>query len=170
VETSATVELLYAPLENDGSELVIFDVNRSEQFSAFIPASRTSPLDQLEASTDLPYRLTVITNVTSDTQQVAQQTRAPRSDRTEVSPLALTWPRGTYSLTHVAIPFAADDPVYGADRNPQGPYRGLPLGALQPRGETHLLTAPLSQLMRLRHNPFFDYVEQRISALVAEAP
>ena len=37
-----------------------------------------------------------------------------------------------------------------------------PLGALQPRGESHLLTAPLGQLMRLRHNPFFSYVERRV--------
>jgi hypothetical protein len=62
----------------------------------------------------------------------------------------------------VAIPFAPDDPVYGVSDDPQGPYQGLPLGALQPRGETRLLTAPLGQLMRLRHNPFFTYVAQRI--------
>jgi hypothetical protein len=35
---------------------------------------------------------------------------------------------------------------------------------MQPRGETHYLFAPLSQFMRLRHNPFFEYVEQRILA------
>jgi hypothetical protein len=41
-------------------------------------------------------------------------------------------------------------------------YIGLPLGRLQPRGESYLLTAPLSQIMRLRHNPFFGYLKQRI--------
>lgn len=163
VETSATVQKLYGPLENEGSELVIFDVNRVDRLAAFIPAVRELPLDQLEASADLPYRLTVITNVATDSEQVAQHTQAPRSNTIESTPLQLTWPRGAYSLTHVAIPFSPDDPVYGADDSPQGSYRGLPLGALQPRGETHLLTAPLSQLMRLRHNPFFAYIEQRLS-------
>ena len=62
----------------------------------------------------------------------------------------------------VAVPFAPDDPVYGNGKGEQDSYHGLPLGALQPRGETRLLTAPLSQLMRLRHNPFFAYVESRI--------
>ena len=72
------------------------------------------------------------------------------------------WPFGVYSLTHVAVPFSSDDPVYGANENPNSSYHGLPLGRLEARGETHLLTAPLSQLMRLRYNPFFGYLEQRV--------
>jgi len=62
----------------------------------------------------------------------------------------------------VAVPFSPDDPVYGSNENVDSFYHGLPLGRLQPRGETHLLTAPLSQLMRLRYNPFFGYIEQRV--------
>lgn len=74
----------------------------------------------------------------------------------------MAWPPGVYSLTHVAVPFSPDDPVYGANENVDSVYHGLPLGRLQPRGESQLLTAPLSQLMRLRYNPFFGYIEQRI--------
>ena len=37
----------------------------------------------------------------------------------------------------------------------------LSIGAIAPRGEQGLLTVPPSQLMRLRHNPFFGYVAQR---------
>ena len=74
------------------------------------------------------------------------------------------WPRGVYSLSHVAVPFAPDDPVYGSSGDARkNDYDGLPLGALQPRGETRVLTVPLSELMRLRHNPFYAYVEQRVS-------
>jgi hypothetical protein len=69
----------------------------------------------------------------------------------------------------VAIPFAPDDPVYGEDADQHRNYQGLPLGALQPRGETRLLTAPLSQLMRLRHNPFFAYMQQRIDGKIDKA-
>jgi hypothetical protein len=163
VKTSATVQRLYNRLENEGSELVIFDVNRLDRLMPFIPADTESPLEQLEASGDLPYRLTVITNAAdSDSTQVEERSRAPRSGTTESNPLQMTWPDGVYSLAHVAIPFAPDDPVYGTGDDPQGRYHGLPLGALQPRGESHLLTAPLGQLMRLRHNPFFSYVERRV--------
>ena len=162
VKTSATIQHFYDQFENVNSELVIFDVNRSDQLTAFIPAADESPLKQLEASVDLPYRLTVITNVASDSQQVAERTKAPRSSTIDSKPLQMAWPHGVYSLAHVAIPFAPDDPVYGTGDARQCTYHGLPLGALQPRGETHLLTASLSQLMRLRHNPFFAYVEQRL--------
>ena len=75
----------------------------------------------------------------------------------------MSWPSGIYSLSHVAIPFAPDDPVYGTG-NMGGDYHGIPLGALQPRGETNLLVTPLNRLMRLRHNPFFAYVEHRVAA------
>ena len=137
-------------------------MNRLHRLKPFIPAATESPLEQLEASGDLPYRLTVITNVASDSAQVGERSKAPRSSTIDSRPLQMAWPRGVYSLAHVAIPFAPDDPVYGTGDDQNGSYHGLLLGALQPRGETHLLTAPLGQLMRLRHNPFFAYVEQRI--------
>lgn len=162
VDTSATIHRLYEQLENKGSELVVFDVNRFDQLAPFIPAAEDEPLKNLEARSDLPYRLTVITNVVRDSNRMAQRTKAPRSSTIDSKPLQLAWPLGVYSLAHVAIPFAPDDPVYGTGDAQQSPYHGLPLGALQPRGETHLLTAPLSQLMRLRHNPFFSYVEHRV--------
>jgi len=162
VKTSATIQRFYDQLENVGSELIIFDVNRFDQLAPLIPAANESPLQRLEARADLPYRLTVITNVSGDSQQVVQRTKALRSTTIDSGPLQMEWPLNVYSLTHVAIPFAPDDPVYGTGDDRQGPYRGLPLGSLQPRGETHLLTAPLSQLMRLRHNPFFAYVAHRV--------
>jgi len=74
----------------------------------------------------------------------------------------MAWPRNVYSLSHLAIPFAPDDPVYGIGDVRAESYHGLPLGALRPKGETHFLTVSLSRLMRLRHNPFFDYVEHRV--------
>jgi hypothetical protein len=48
-------------------------------------------------------------------------------------------------------------------------YQGLPLGALSPRGETRLLIAPVGQLMRLRHNPFFSYIEARVDKEISES-
>ncbi len=168
VKTSETVQRLYDRLENLGSELVIFDVNRFDQLRYFIPEPNESLRQRLETSAELPYRLTAITNLTSSSTQLAQKTKASGSSRIDSKPLAMSWPRGVYSLAHVAIPFAPDDPVYGAGAGPQGSYQGLPLGSLQPRGETHLLSAPLGQLMRLRHNPFFAYLEQRLEGEISE--
>ena len=164
VETSVTIDQFYGQLENPGNELVIFDVNRHDQMKSFYPAGDAATLEALEKRDDLPYRLTIIANANTDSQHVVQRTKAPRSPDVETKALGMVWPYGVYSLAHVAIPFAPDDPVYGADKNPSSAYKGVPFGRMQPRGETHYLTVPLSQLMRLRYNPFFAYVEKRVIA------
>lgn len=169
VETSATIQQLYGHLDNLDSELIIFDANRFDQLAAFIPAGNASPLLRLKADNDLTYQLTVITNLSPDSQQLAEKTKAPHSSQIQTRTLAMSWPRGIYSLSHVAIPFSPDDPVYGTASAEQGSYQGMPLGAMQPRGETRFLTVPLSQFMRLRHNPFFTYMAQRIEGAINES-
>ncbi|MGI9330586.1 MAG: alpha/beta hydrolase [Gammaproteobacteria bacterium] len=162
VSTEATIRRLYDRLSNDGNELVVFDINRIDELAAFIPATQEQALDDWAARDDLPFRLTVIGNINLNSDALARRTKAPRSTDVDVRPLNMEWPPDIYSLAHVAIPFAPDDPVYGIEVAANGSYQGLPLGALQPRGETRMLSAPIGQLMRLRHNPFFDYIEQRL--------
>ncbi len=162
VDTSATIHRLYEQLQNKDSELVVFDVNRFDQLASFIPSANEKPLKHLETRSDLPYRLTIITNMARNSNCMVQRTKAPRSVAIDSTTLDLAWPPGVYSLAHVAVQFSPDDPVYGVNKNNDSVYHGLPLGRLQPRGEAHLLTAPLRQIMRLRYNPFFGYLEQRV--------
>ncbi len=169
VYTSETIQRLYSYLDNDDSELVIFDVNRFDPLVPFIPVANASPLLKLKANADLPYRLTVITNVSGVSQEVAEKTKPPHTAAINTRLLGMTWPPGVYSLSHVAIPFSPDDPVYGNGRAVGTEYQGLPLGALSPRGETRLLIAPVDQLMRLRYNPFFSYIEARVEEEISES-
>lgn len=169
VHTSATIQRLYGRLDNRDSELVIFDVNRSAELTPFIPAANASPLLRLKADESLSYQLTVITNTSPGALQLSQRTKAPFSNDVKITPLPIAWPQSVYSLSHVAIPFAPNDPVYGNALTEQTVYDGLALGAMRPRGETRLLIAPLSQFMRLRHNPFFEYVATRINAEISES-
>jgi hypothetical protein len=62
-----------------------------------------------------------------------------------------------------------EDPICGTNNTHQRTDQGLLLGSLQPLGETHLLTVPLRQLMRLRHNSFFVYVEHRVDEEIDKA-
>ncbi len=171
VNTTATIERFYDQLdqlESTTSELIVFDVNRFDSLALFLPSLVDAPLDRLALSGELRYRLTVITNVARNSQSVASYSKAQRSSEIVSKPLELTWPWGLYSLSHVAIPFSPDDPIYGDGSVANKTYLGLPLGALQPRGETQLLTAPLDQLMRLRYNPFFSYLQRRIELEIAQ--
>ncbi|MCB1732021.1 MAG: hypothetical protein KDI21_16235, partial [Halieaceae bacterium] len=82
----------------------------------------------------------------------------------ERSPGAATylddWPADVYSLSHVALPFSPLDPVYGGPLAADSP--GIELGNLAPRGERGVLKVSGTDMLRLRWNPFYDYVESRV--------
>ena len=83
-------------------------------------------------------------------------------------PLGLSWPDSIYSLSHVALPFPIDDPVYGGEG--QGRELGsVSLGRLTPRGEKSVLIVPEEVLMRLTWNPFFSYLAERVGRWVESA-
>lgn len=111
------------------------------------------------------YRLTVITNASAATADVVERSSPPGGSPGPATPLGLSWPQGVFSLTHIALPFAPDDPVFGT-RGP-GDVDGLFLGALEPRGERALLVVPVEQFMRLSYNPFYSYLESRAAAWLA---
>jgi hypothetical protein len=81
--------------------------------------------------------------------------------------LPLNWPAGVLSLGHVALPFPIDDPVYGLTPAPAVPK--FELGALRARGEAGAMVVSLDTLARLRSNPFFDVIREKIKASI-ESP
>ncbi len=161
----AVVDQLYAKLPKNGSELVLFDINRASELRPFIRSGPDALLAKLRDSGPLRYRLTLVTNAGLGSLSVVSRTREPGSLEFEQRALGLAWPTGVYSLSHVAVPFPPEDPVYGAADQ----AGTLDLGNMQPRGERGLLRVPLSQLMRLRFNPFFPYLEMRLLRTLAPA-
>ena len=72
----------------------------------------------------------------------------------------LQGPKQVYSLSHVALPFRADDPLYGGDGSTDSP--GIQLGNLSLRGERDILQIPASTMLRLRWNPFYNFMEDKL--------
>jgi len=156
---------LLSRLPGAGNELVVFDVNRSEALHGLIEASLVQDLERLRDAPALSFRLTLIANTDPSSQEVAGYTREAGSRETKKSVLGLRWPKGVLSLGHVALPFSEEDPVYGlAPKEGGGPR--YPLGALTVRGEAGTLVVPLSNLARLRSNPFFAVVRDRVLAAI----
>jgi hypothetical protein len=89
----------------------------------------------------------------------------PNSAAVDVTPIGLSWPPGVFSLSHLAVPFAFDDPLFGIEPDMSVNY-GLRLGVLAPRGERGVLDVSTDQFMRINCNPFFPYVEARMKAFV----
>ena len=169
VSTPAVVNTLYDRLPANGSELVLFDVNHISGIAVFMQPADRSLVESLLERAPRPYRRVVVTNRSADTREVETRTAEPGSLTVTRRELGLAWPPEVFSLTHVALPFAPDDPLYGFESS--GAIPGLlPLGRLSPRGERDVLTIGADTLMRLSSNPFFPFVAERIGQWVAVEP
>ena len=164
VSTDAVVQRFYERLEEGEHELVLFDINRHAHIQPFLKSDLQTFIDKLWEKPHRPYRLTLLTNVDQNTPEILARTREAGGEKIQLTKLGLQWPQGVYSLSHVALPFSPDDPLCG-NRRTTRPSHGLNLGILEPRGETNMLHIPVQALMRLRYNPFFSYMEERINEL-----
>jgi alpha-beta hydrolase superfamily lysophospholipase len=141
-------------------ELVLFDINRWTEIGPLMKENPSAWIDPMLNATDLDFWLTLVSNQSRDNQHLVALSRSPRSADTETCETGFSWPKGVYSLSHVALPFPPEDPVYGGDQ--AGPSPGIDLGVLALRGEKGVLQVPASDQLRLRYNPFYRYIEHRV--------
>jgi len=158
VTTEAVIDNLLVLLKPYRHKLVLFDINRAAA-GAMLMTSNPGPLrDRLMADDTLPFAITFVGNEGPEGFSVVARHKDPYSQQpaTEQA-LAAEWPPYVISLSHVAIPFAPDDPLYGNTRptNRETIY----LGNLALRGEKGLSTIPAEWLLRMRYNPFYSVVE-----------
>lgn len=162
VSASAVASTLYSRLpQGRGDELVAFDLNTSAEMGPFIRNSEHALLAALFGDAARPYRLSVIANARPDTREVAERSVPAGSNALSLRLLPLAWPEQVYSLSHLALPMAPDDPLYGFEGG---------VGRAAPRGEKGVLTVPMDQFMRLYCNPFFPYLSEKIEATIPSAP
>ena len=169
VTTSAVVDRLLGRLPDNGNELVLFDINRNAVASPILVADPGPFTNRLVGDASLPFGLRLIANESASSTAMVEHYKPPFSEGfVETRPLELSWPRGVISLSHVALPFPPDDPLYGAVR-PSEPGQ-LYLGQLDIRGERGLMLLSSDWLLRLRHNPFYSILEERVVDWVSKAP
>lgn len=162
VSTAAVVTGLYARLPANGSELVLFDMNRDRLFRPLLKPGAAPDLDRLLGPAPRNYTFTLITNKGDARKTVAETTPAGAATLV-TTPLGLEWPADLYSVGHIAIPFPLDDGLYGIVANPAD-ASGIQLGSLALRGERNVLVVPPDLLMRISANPFYPFLIQRIEA------
>jgi hypothetical protein len=161
VSTPAIISGLYAQLPSNGSELVLFDVNRTVKFGPLLRPSADTALNRLLPPAVRSYRVTVITNTTEASSEVEERSIDAGDMPERQRPLGMSYPTGMYSLSHVALPFPLNDALYGMTPNEKESF-GPNLGALAPRGERNVLITSLDALLRVASNPFFPYLVERI--------
>jgi alpha-beta hydrolase superfamily lysophospholipase len=163
VSTPAILTALYAFLPDNGSEIVLFDVNRTVKFGPLLRPSSYVALERLAPTTPQAYRFTAIVNASDDSRDTLERSIAPGQLEAVDRPLGLPYPPGIFSLSHLSIPIPTDDPLYGIEPDPRTRDEfGLNLGALDARGERGALIVDQDFLTRLPSNPFFAYVATRV--------
>lgn len=146
------------------TELVLFDANRRTGIGSFLGSEANELLALATPGKSFPFRVTLVTNAAPDTAEVVARSRAAGSLEATHTPLGLAWPLGVYSLSHVAVSFPPDDPVYGNGTSPAGPP--FPFGGLAIKGERGVFLVPTELLLRMRYNPFFEVVRSKILGFV----
>ncbi|MBW2245658.1 MAG: alpha/beta fold hydrolase [Deltaproteobacteria bacterium] len=160
VSTQAVVDGLFARLPVGGHELVLFDINRNREVKQVLMHDPGAGITALFRDPDLSFTISLVTNESEKVSQVVVCQKGPDKRISTKTPLDLKWPTGVYSLSHVALPFPFDDPLYGGSAAVNSP--GIKLGNVALRGERGVLQIPAADMLRLRWNPFYSYMEQRL--------
>lgn len=159
VSTAAIVESLYQQLTEPGHELVVFDINRSVDLQALITKDPVPSVHRLLERVNPNFTVTFVTNMDHGSHVFVHQKKEARS-AIEKTALNMDWPNGIYSLSHIALPFKENDPLYG--RRDLLSNR-LNLGDIPLRGERGLLTISPNEIIRLKWNPFYPFMEDKIT-------
>jgi alpha-beta hydrolase superfamily lysophospholipase len=162
VDTDSVVHALFDHLPANGSELVLFDINRANLLAPLLTPAATGAADTLRGDAPRAYRLTLVSNARPDTLQVNERSYAPGQLHPREQPLPLAFPASVYSLSHVALPFPMDDALYGLTPRMDEDF-GIRLGTATLHGERGALVVKAEQLQRLNCNPFFPYLIGRIA-------
>ncbi len=161
VSTDAVVNNLLGQLAPNFHELVLFDVNRFAMKSTLLVDDPGPLTRRVMADETLPFAVTLVSNEDPQSTTVVARHKAPFSaEISSTEPLYLAWPGGVISLSHVALPFPPNDPLYG--QRPPGNEDVLFLGQMAFQGERGLFKLSSDWLLRLRHNPFYEYLEWRL--------
>ena len=169
VSTPAVISGLFDRLPDNGSELVLVDLNRTPGVMSLLSGQMAARLEQLLPPLRRHYAVTVITSG-READAPAQALHTPAgSVEASASELAQAYPTQLFSLSHIALPFPCDDALYGsAPREPGS--TGIALGVLAPRGERGVLQVGMDSLLRASCNPFFDDWTRHVDAALELDP
>jgi len=168
VSARAIVTLLYSNLPANGSRLVVYDINRHNTLLHLMKRPPGDIVDYFQSMAPLDFRVTVLQTRNSSDNDIDALTFPSGGTETSIEETNLAWPRDVISLSHIALPFRADDLVYGDGSAQIDGRPGPPLGALAPRGEAGVLSLSPNYFLRARHNPFYAYQARVLAQWVDE--
>ncbi|MEQ1941433.1 hypothetical protein ABMA32_03310 [Mesorhizobium sp. VNQ89] len=164
VIANAVVTNLFDRLPSGQHDLVVFDVNRFYEAEGLL--RRSIETERLVAGPPRAYSVDIVTNRNATSFDAVLRSRSAGTETATTTELGLSWPDDIYSLSHIALPFSEEDPLYGEDPNSENP--GIRLGRLALHGENNTLSIPPTMMTRQRWNPFHPFMAERIKQFITE--
>ena len=164
VKAEAVVGALLGRLAPGGHELVLFDVNRYSGIQELLVEDPGRLTRDLESKAGRSYALSVVANASEGSLQAVERRVPAGSVQPTTRPIGIDWPPNVFSLSHVALPFPPDDPLYGYEIARGG--RHVQLGNIEVHSENGVLALPTWALTRQRSNPFHGYLLERVDAFL----
>jgi hypothetical protein len=158
VEVPKLITALFDRLKSYDSELFLFDIDRFSKLENLFNRSFEQKIFPKLSRNDLPYTLSLLTNASPESRRLVVRTRA--GEQWSEKETQLEWPGELVSLSHIAVPFPPEDPIYGSTDGTVD--SGLPLGTLSMRAEPSALMLSTALFVRSRYNPFYSFMEDRI--------
>ncbi len=147
---------LFREIGTETSELVFFDINR--RFEKFLnPEGANNLLEEAKNPSAFKSRLMVVKNEGKSSDVKVFQ-YLPKEELLEYG--KLKWPDhmfDMFALSHGCIPIPPGDKYYGQDSV---------LGGLNVKGEKGILAISPDTLIRVRYNPFFSVIKDRIEQVI----
>ncbi len=161
VSTPAVISALYAHLPDNGSALVLFDINRTASLGPLLRPTTDTAIARLLPPAPRRFATTILANAGPQDERMLARTTPAGSTEETTRALDLLYPSDVFSLSHVALPFPLTDSLYGAKPDTSEDF-GAHFGAVAARGERGALILNLDSLLRMSSNPFFGYMLDRI--------
>ena len=170
VSTPAVLYHLYAYLPENGSELVLYDVNHASLLGGMMRPGAVLSLQRMMPRDSQRFTLSIVKNRAPDDQRTMLVTRKAGGMEEVRTDLDIMYPKGVFSLSHGAVPFPMDDALYGLTPSPEDASRyGINLGNMAIRGERGALLVPMDAMLRMSSNPFFTLLCSQIEKAI-DAP
>jgi len=160
VSTSAVVDGLFKKLPRGGHELVLFDINRVSEVERMLNNDPGPDVEALFNDSNLSFTISLVTNASDESPDTDILQKKPGDSTMVRKPLEMKWPDNLYSLSHIALPFPENDPLYGTSDSKDSSK--IHLGNMDLRGERGILRIPAADMLRLRWNPFYPFMERHL--------
>lgn len=156
----ALVANLFDRLPPGDHELALYDINHVVGIEPLLQWSPDEMVALLRRNAGQGYAFSLVSNADANSLEVVERRWQPGREGPTETLLGLQWPEDVYSLSHVALPFPPQDPLYGG--RPDRPSPGIRLGNSALRGERGVLQISAAAMLRLRWNPFYPWQERRV--------